>query len=272
MNQVSKNVYVETGLFACNLGLITTSQGNVLIDTPMRPTDAVKWRDRVLQKGEVRYLINTEEHPDHTQCSHFFPGTLITHEKTRETLAKVPLDEVLGRVKHMDPEAAPLMNGFRLRLADITFSEHLDLHLGGLKVKLFHLPGHSPGGMGVYVPEERVVFATDTIFRGRKSWLHEATPDQWLASLKRLGELEVDTIVPGHGELCHKDYLAEQAGIIEKWVDVVQSAIRQGLSQEEACAKVIQPDPHPKQPNTPMTPEELDRAIVARLYSIYCKA
>ena len=99
MIQVSRNVYVETGLFACNLGLITTREGNVLIDTPMRPTDAVKWRNEVLKKGKVRYLINTEEHPDHTTCSSFFPGTLITHEKTRERLKKTPPEDILKSVR-----------------------------------------------------------------------------------------------------------------------------------------------------------------------------
>jgi cyclase len=36
-----------------------------MMDTPMKPTDAVKWRDEAGKKGEIRYLINTEEHPDH---------------------------------------------------------------------------------------------------------------------------------------------------------------------------------------------------------------
>jgi cyclase len=36
-----------------------------MIDTPMKPTDAVKWRDEAGKKGKIRYLINTEEHPDH---------------------------------------------------------------------------------------------------------------------------------------------------------------------------------------------------------------
>jgi cyclase len=271
MIQVTENVFVETGLFACNLGLITTKEGNVLIDTPMRPTDALNWRDEVGKKGEVRYLINTEEHPDHSQCSHFFPGLFITHEETRNSLAKAPATEVLERVKHMDPEGLPLMDGFQLRLADITFTDTLDLFLGDQTIKLFRLPGHSPGGIGVYIPKERVVFTTDIVFHRKKSWLHESTPFQWLESLKNLGELDVDTVVPGHGELCKKDYLDEQARIIREWVEVVQSAIAQGMSEEEAVANIAQPDPYPKQANTPMTEDELNKAIITRLYQVYAR-
>ena len=89
MIQVTKNVYVETGIKACNLGLITTKEGMVMIDVPIAPSDAVKWRDETVKKGELRYLINTEEHPDHCQNSWFFPGILITSQQTREKLAKV---------------------------------------------------------------------------------------------------------------------------------------------------------------------------------------
>lgn len=269
MKQVTENVYVETGIFACNLGLITTKEGNVLIDTPMRPTDAVKWKDEVSKKGDVRYLINTEEHPDHTDCSKFLPGVLITHGKTREKLAKMPPSEVLERVKHMDPEGLPLAQECQSRLPGITFSESMNLFLGGLTFKMFHLPGHSDGGIGVFIPEEKVVFTTDTIFHRKKTWLHESTPSQWLESLKKVGELDVDIIVPGHGELCTKAYLEEQSNIIEQWVEVVRSAIDKGLSEEDAMAKITPPDPHPKQPDTPMTEEELNQAIISRLYQIY---
>jgi len=269
MKQVTENVYVETGIFACNLGLIATKEGIVLIDTPLRPTDAVRWREEAGKKGEVKYLVNTEEHPDHSQSSHFFPGLFISHQKTRDSLSKESVDAVMERVNHMDPEGLPLMEGFRVRLPDITFSESLDLFLGDLTIKLFPLPGHSACGIGVYVPEERVVFAADIVFHQKKSWLHESTPSQWLESLRKLRELDIDILVPGHGEVCKKDYLDEQASIIQQWVDVVQSAIDQGLGREEAVAKISQPDPHPKQANTPMTESELNKAIIARLYDIY---
>jgi cyclase len=269
MLQITENVYVETGIFACNLGLVTTKEGNVLIDTPMRPTDAVRWREDAGKKGEVKYLVNTEEHPDHSQSSYFFPGLFISHQETRDRLSKESVDEVIGRVKHMDPDGLPLMEGFRVRLPDITFSENLNLFLGNRTIKLFHLPGHSTGGIGVYIPEERVVFATDIVFHQKKSWLHESTPSRWLESLRKLRELEIDIVVPGHGDICKKDYLDEQAAVIQRWVDVVQSAIEKGLSREEAVAEISPPDPYPKQPNTPMTEADLNKAIIARLYSIY---
>jgi cyclase len=269
MIQITKNLYVETDMTACNLGFVTTKAGVVMIDTPMKPTDAMKWRDEASKKGEIQYLINTEEHPDHWQTSRFFPGILITSRETRDKLAEVPAARVIETVKRMDPAGVPLMEGYRVRLADVAFTDSMDIYLGEHTIRLFRLPGHSTGGIGVYIPEERVVFTTDIVFQKKKSWLHESEPDQWLASLKKLSELDVDVVVPGHGELCNKDYLKEQAGIVEQWVEAVRSAIKQGWSVEEAGERIASPDPYPKQPGTPMTEPELNRAIVARLYQLY---
>jgi cyclase len=121
----------------------------------------------------------------------------------------------------------------------------------------------------VYIPQERVVFATDIVFHKKKSWLQEADPAAWLASLKKIGGLDVDVIVPGHGDLCKKEYLEEEAGIIRQWEELVRSAIKQGLSVEEAAAKIVSPDPHPKQQGTPMTEAELHKAMISRLYTLY---
>lgn len=269
MIQITKNICIETGMTACNLGLVETDAGLVMVDTPMKPTDAVRWRDEAKARGEIRYLINTEEHPDHWQGSWFFPGTLITHQVTRDKVAQVPVERVIETVNHMDAAGLTLMGGYNVRLADITFTKEMTLHLGRHTFQLFSLPGHSSGGIGVYIPEEAVVFTTDIVFHKMKSWLPEADPEKWLESLDRLSALDVEVVVPGHGDLCKKDYFQEQADIIRQWMELVKSAIRQGLSVDEATEKISSPDPYPKQAGTPMTEPELNRAIVSRLYQLY---
>lgn len=270
MKQLTENVFVETGRFACNVGLITTEKGNVLVDSPMRPSDAIQWKNEISGMGTVKYLVNTEEHPDHTDGSRLLPGVYITHQKTRERLEKVSPDELLMRTKHADPAGAPLAESLPLRLPDITFSGSLELFMGNLTIKLLHLPGHTEGGIGVYVPEENIVFTTDTVFCRKKTWLQEAAPSKWFESLKKIKGLSDDiTIIPGHGDVCKADYLDEQANIVNKWVEAVQSAVKRGLSLEEAKAEISCPDPYPKQLNTPMTEEGLNEAIITRLYAVY---
>jgi cyclase len=194
---------------------------------------------------------------------------LITSQETRDKLSKATRERVMDSVKRIDPDALPLMEKYQVRLADATFTEKMNLYVGDHTFQLFSLPGHSSGGIGVYIPQERVVFATDIVFHKKKSWLQEADPAAWLASLKKIGGLDVDVIVPGHGDLCKKEYLEEEAGIIRQWEELVRSAIKQGLSVEEAAAKIVSPDPHPKQQGTPMTEAELHKAMISRLYTLY---
>ena len=45
MKQLTPNVFVELGLRGSNHGIVTTSDGIVLIDGPHKPSDAVRLRD-----------------------------------------------------------------------------------------------------------------------------------------------------------------------------------------------------------------------------------
>lgn len=268
MKQITRNVYVEGNMLACNLGLITTKDGIVLVDSPLKPTDAMKWKVEALKKGTIRYVINTEEHADHWLGTGFLPGTVITSQETRDKLSKGTMEKAMSLVKASDPDGLPLMKNYRTRLADITFADQMSFYLGEHTFKLFSLQGHSTGGIGVYIPEEKVVFATDIVFCRLMSWLREATPAKWLESLKKLGELDVDYIVGGHGEVCNKDYLKEEAGVVQAWVDLVQSAIKKGWSKEEALARIASSDPYPKLAGTPGTAADLNRDTINHLYAL----
>ncbi len=40
------------------------------------------------------------------------------------------------------------------------------LKLGALELQVIHTPGHSPGGVCIYIPGEKVLFSGDTLFQG----------------------------------------------------------------------------------------------------------
>ena len=110
---------------------------------------------------------------------------------------------------------------------------------------LIFLPGHSAGQIAVFVPEERVVFTGDNVTYKIRGFLHEANPSSWFESLKRIGELDVDYIVPGHGEVCDKSYLKEEAKYIQDCVDAVKEAIDKGWTKSEAIDRVSMPSYFP---------------------------
>lgn len=76
------------------------------------------------------------------------------------------------------------------------------LHLGNLLIYVIHTPGHSPGGVSFYLPQEKLLFSGDTLFKGTIGNLSFATarPALMWQSLEKLGKLPEDIkVLPGHG-------------------------------------------------------------------------
>jgi cyclase len=269
IQQISNDVFVETGVKGCNHGFVMTTEGIVMIDSPQLPSHAVKWRDVMRDKGEIRYLINTEPHRDHVTGNFFFPGTVISHEGTRQALSSVSIDAIRDLTGQFDPEGLSFMEGYFLKTPSLTFTTELFLYLGHHTFHLIHLPGHTASEIAVHIPEERIVFTGDNVFYKLQTFLNRGYPDEWLQSLSRIGELDVDVIVPGHGEVCDKRYLEEQAAFIREWVAAVGDAIKQGLSKEEAQAGISFFDRYPPgEGRSAADGHELQRMNVARLYDL----
>ncbi len=247
MQRVTENVYAATDIRGCDPGYVLTKDGAVVIDTPQLPTKAVAMRETLLKKGPIRYLINTEHHIDHIFGNSFFAGLcpVVSHEDVLKNFGVVSSGTTYSYsvevVKKDDPEGMALMpaeKDFRLNPPTILFNDRLTLRVGDHTFELFHTPGHTPGQIAVYVPQERVVFVGDTIFCECQSWFHAADPDAWLWSLDFLKTLDVDYIIPGHGPVCKKDYIPKQSAFIREWVTAVAVGMAKGWSLQE-CLKRI---------------------------------
>jgi cyclase len=217
----------------------------------------------------MKYLINTESHRDHFTGNFFFPEVgVIAHEKTREEILAVETDFILERVAKIDPEGLSLLAGYRTHAPSITFSERLGLHLGNHTFHLIHHPGHTRGQTSVFIPEEKVVFTGDNIFYKVQTFIFPGDPFVWLQSLKKIGELAVDYIVPGHGEVCDKTYLSEQAAFIQEWVDTVQKAIDSGWTKAEALARISMLNRYPMSIGTEDLAPEMQKKNITHLYDL----
>lgn len=208
MRQVSANVFAETGFSrGCNPGFVVTPEGIVMVDCPYRPSDALRWREEVCLRGKPLYLINTEPHRDHITGNAFFDVTVIAHEGIRrESLASLGSPEEMRQaIEAIDPEGVALLEGYRPNPPQVTFTERMALHLGEQTLELICLPGHTSYQTAVFLPNERVVFTGDNIVNGVQPFLHQAVPLRWLVSLNRIGELDVDWVVPGHGDVGGKE-------------------------------------------------------------------
>jgi glyoxylase-like metal-dependent hydrolase (beta-lactamase superfamily II) len=180
MQQLSKNLYVETGIRGCNHGFVTTSDGVVMIDSPHKPSDAMKLKAEIAKHGPLRYIINTEPHGDHWTGNAYFDVPVIAHEGVRRRILETDLKEHVARVATFGPEEPKLLEGYKPNAPIITFKNGMTLHVGNHTFQMIHMPGHTAYQAAICIKEEGAVFTSDNIFHKCHTWLQEANPDLWL--------------------------------------------------------------------------------------------
>ncbi|MFI0435677.1 MAG: MBL fold metallo-hydrolase [Parachlamydiaceae bacterium] len=80
--------------------------------------------------------------------------------------------------------------------------EGMKVCIGNLVFHVLHTPGHSPGSICLFEPDQQVLFSGDTLFKGAIGNLSFPTsePSKMASSLKKLAELPGQTrVFPGHG-------------------------------------------------------------------------
>ncbi len=85
---------------------------------------------------------------------------------------------------------------------DFYLEEGSHVRVGELNFLVLHTPGHSPGSVCLFEPNEGILFSGDTLFQGAIGNLSFPTsqPDLMQSSLVKLAKLPLNTLVfPGHG-------------------------------------------------------------------------
>ena len=238
MQQLTSNVFVETQVRGCNFGYVTTSDGIVMIDSPQKPSDALKLKAEIEKKGPLRYIINTEPHGDHWTGNAFFDAPVIAHEGVRTRILGTDMEQHVARVGAYGPDEPQLLEGYVANVPVVTFKNGMTLHVGDHTFQMAHMPGHTMSQAAIMVKEEGVVFTSDNIFHKVHTWLQEANPDLWMLALESLRRIEEEIFVPGHGAICGKGYLDEQGSFILEWKDYVKDGIDRGMTRDEAVANL----------------------------------
>ena len=133
-------------------------------------------------RARMRALLESGRNPDGTPIS----------DEMRETTARN-----LARKERARQE----FREFIYRPPAITIDRELAVDLGGRQVQLEFLGrGNTGGDLVVYLPQERIVMAGDLIDHP-VPYAFGGYPSEWIRTLQRLGQLDVDVIVPGHGDV-----------------------------------------------------------------------
>jgi cyclase len=198
--RVSDDIYVFTSdLYAqVTASAVVTQEGIITIDTLPFPEETHEMIDFLegLGRGGIRYLINTHWHGDHTYGNYLFEGVqLVGHQRCADALLKLGAPTL-----EESKETSPELEEVELRVPDITYDQgDMLLHLGGKSLQMVLTPGHTIDSTVVYVKEDKVLLAADTVMP--LPYFVWGSREEFITSLERVLEFNMDSIVQGHGEV-----------------------------------------------------------------------
>ena len=148
-------------------------------------------------------------------------------------------------------DQSPMMQSFAAALSEFDFTgieltppttmidDRLDLELDGLSVSLVWVgAAHTAGDIIVHLPEQKIVFTGDVLFRLCTPIGWEGTFDGWIGALQQIEALEPDVIVPGHGPLCGVEGPREMRAYLEYVRAEAKQLFEKEVSLLDACKKV----------------------------------
>jgi cyclase len=201
---------------ATNSGVVVTDEGVVVIDTqgPKGLAMALRQSLEGVTDSPVIFVVNTHYHGDHTFGNQYFTGprAIIAHDNARKALVE---NDAAHRARFKRFFGETSLAGFSLTLPGVTFSSSLSLRVGSRTFVIVH-PGiaHTEGDVYVYLPEEKVVFTGDLLFKGRLPWLGDGDSLGAVAALDELLALDATVYVPGHGPVAGREDLRAYKGYL----------------------------------------------------------
>lgn len=217
-----------------NAGLVVDSGQSLLVDTlfDLKLTAAMlETMRRAEPKATARIgtLINTHSNGDHVFGNELVAGAeIIASKKCAEEMIN---DNGSKRLADFKNNAAKMgeagrffaeifepfeFNGINVAMPTRTFEGTLDCTVGDKTVRLIQVgPAHTRGDILAYVPKDRVLFTGDILFIEGHPIIWAGPIGNWIKACRLMIDLDVETIVPGHGPITDKAGVAKVKGYLE---------------------------------------------------------
>jgi len=187
-----------------NAGFVIGDDGVLVVDAFFNQPAARALVGEIhrLTPKPIRFLVNTHYHVDHTggdQALRDAGAVIIAHRNVRGWVR-------VNNVNLLGDRITPAMRAQieALPLPDLTTDKDLTVWLGSRKVVVRTVLGHTGGDLTVFVPDAKVLFTGDMLWRKIPPNLIDGSVRQWLATdadFERMADAAHVTFVPGHGDV-----------------------------------------------------------------------
>lgn len=189
VSNIKENV-LKVKLFS-NLYYINFGKEKILIDTGHRMDrrTIAFFFSNFIDFNAVTRVIFTHLHHDHSGNFDLFPrAQFYASEEEIESLKQ-------------DPENTVLDNALANMLKNIKINPVEELNID--KIQIIKTPGHTKGSLCIFLPEEKILFSGDTLFKKGIGLTNLPTsiPEKMQDSLNRLVNYNFRTICAGHEDV-----------------------------------------------------------------------
>ena len=185
-----------------NLSFIITADGVVVVNAGAcyLLAKALHEEIRGITDQPVRYVILENGQGHAALGSNYWQEQgvpVIAHVDAAEEIEE-GAHALLTRMQGYNRDKA---EGTEVVLPDITFEDEYVIELGGMRIEALYLgPGHSPGDIQVWLPQQKLVISGDMAFHQRLLPIFDNTDTKgWLETYERFLALEPEVVIPGHG-------------------------------------------------------------------------
>lgn len=233
---VAEGIYMLVGQGG-NIGLSVGENGPFVVDDQFAPlTEKILAAIAEVSDGEVRFVLNTHWHFDHTGGNENFGEAgafIVAHENVRRRMS---VDQFMEAFDRAVPAAPPIA------LPIITFTEGVSFHWNGETIRVVHVENaHTDGDAIVMFENANVVHMGDTYFNGRYPFIDVQSGGgiegvisaaDWV-----LQRADSQTkIIPGHGALSGPQELRAYRDMLITVRDRIRMMINDGMSVDEVIA------------------------------------
>jgi len=216
-----------------NAGFVIGDDGVLVVDA-FFTTDAARalvGEIHRLTPKPIRYVVNTHYHADHTggdQVLRDAGAIIIAHRNVRGWLRTNNINLFGDRIT---PELKARIEA--LPLPDLVTDKDLTVWLGARKVKVQAVLGHTGGDLTVSVPDAKVLFAGDMLWRKVAPNLIDGSVKEWSATdadFAAMPDAAHTTYVPGHGDVADVKDVQEFRAYLLDLRRLVEEGRKAGLS------------------------------------------
>ena len=222
-----------TPLIRCNIWHVRGSDRDMVVDSGLGIASLREAAAQLFERPVTAVASHT--HYDHTGGFHEFEERLVHAEEAAELadpkgfagLIAEQLDDGLveairgAGIEVPDclvdalPEAGYDPAAYRVAPAPASrlIEEGDMVDIGSRRFEVLHLPGHSPGSIGLWEAETGVLFSGDAIYDGPLlDNIPGSNVERYIATMERLRELPVSVVHAGHDPSFGRERLRELAG------------------------------------------------------------